>query len=443
MRRPNILLFHCHDLGRHLGCYGVPTVRSPNLDRFADEGVRFERAFCTAPQCSPSRASLFTGRYPHENGVMGLTHDRFAWDLHPGERHLAGLLREAGYATTAVGVTHETRRSMEAMGYTERHGGRRAAEVADTAIRVLEERAGAAETPFFLYAGTFEPHRLQSSRHDPDHMGFLGDDLSADESGSVDVPGYLKDDEGTRRELAEIQGAVREVDTQFGRVLEALDRLGLSEDTLVVFTSDHGLALPRAKCTCYDPGLEVPLLLRLPSREGWHGGRVRDEMVPNIDVFTTLCELGGAPVPQGVRGRSFAPLLDGEAYARNEAVFAEMTYHNYYDPMRAIRTDRHKLIVYFSAAPAFMDCSESWRPRAAPRVPEVPGVAYHPNVELYDLEADPWEQNNLADDPAHEAIRRDLLKRLYRHLRETDDPILQGAVTPPIHDDVRRLLEEA
>lgn len=441
MSQPNILVFHCHDLGQHLGCYGVPTVRTPNIDRLAGEGVRFRRAFCTAPQCSPSRASLFTGRYPHENGVMGLTHARFAWDLYPEEKHLAGLLREAGYATTAVGVTHETRRPMEAMGYDERHGGKRAEDVADTTIEVLEKRA-ADDRPFFLYAGTFEPHRIVAE-NEHGYMGFLGNYLSPDEAGSVAVPGYLRDDEGTRRELAEIQGAIEYVDTHFGRVLEAVERLGLSDDTLVLFTSDHGLAMPRAKCTCYDPGLEVPLVLRLPGREGWNGGLVRSEMIPNVDVFTTLCELGGAAVPEAVRGRSFVPLLDGEAYTPNEAVFSEMTYHQYYDPMRAIRTERHKLIVYFSAAPGFMDCSQSWRPRASPRVPEEPALAYHPDVELYDLQADPWEQNNLAEDPAHEAVRQDLLRRLREHLRETDDPILRGAITPPIHHEVVRLLDEA
>lgn len=439
MRRPNIVLFHCHDLGRHLGCYGNPSVSSPNIDRLAAEGVRFANSFCVAPQCSPSRAAMFTGRYPHSNGVMGLSHSRFAWDLHDDELHLAKALTGAGYRTASVGVAHESRREPREWGYQERIELREeaagAAPVSSATVSQLREYAEG-EDPFFISAGCYEPHRLPGPGED-DYMGFIGEYMEVDTSKGIHVPPYLRDDEGTRAELAELQGAVRYMDQQFGRVLDAVDELGLRENTLVIFTTDHGIAMPRAKCSCYDPGIEISLILRLPSRSGWHGGRRVDELIPNIDLMPTLCDLAGAGSPEAVQGRSWVPLMDGGEYEPNEAIYPELTYHDYYDPMRAVRSDRYKLLAFFSSAPSYMPPNQSWKPRSSPKVPVVPPTAYHPEFELYDLHTDPWEEQNLFADPRYRQVRDELLERLRTHLTQTKDPILQGAVTPPIQ---RRVL---
>lgn len=446
--RPNILLFHCHDLGRHLPVYGRRSVQAPHIERLAAEGVVFNKSFCVAPQCSPSRASMFTGRYPHQNGVLGLTHADFAWDLHEDERHLAGLLRDAGYHTASVGVLHETQQPAEHWGYEERVDLRETAadarSVSDAVVRLLESfaprRRSGAEQPFFLCAGTFEPHRWPS-RGEADYMGFLGDHIEADRSRGIEVPGYLRDDESTRKELAELQGAIRHMDVQFGQVLEALDRLELSENTLVIFTTDHGIAMPRAKCTCYDPGIEISLILRLPSRPGWHGGREIDALVSNIDLPPSLCDLAGAKMPGNVQGRSWLPLLDGRDYRRNEAIFPELTYHDYYDPIRAVRTERYKLIAFFSSAPSFMSPTQSWLNRPSPAFPESPPTAYHPPMELYDLSSDPLERVNLIDCEEHREVKEGLMKKLLDHLVSTGDPILEGAVTSPMHRRTVNLLK--
>ncbi len=445
MRRPNVVVITCHDLGRHLGCYGRRTVVSPHLDRLAAQGVRFNRAFCTAPQCSPSRASLFTGRYPHCNGVLGLTHANFAWDLHPGERHLAQELAAAGYATALVGVHHESRHGgaadlMRRFGYGRVLPAARAAGVTAGAVEVLRDLA-AQDRPFFLQVGYVEPHRLQGSAEDG-YMGFCSDYMQPDRERGVEVPAYLRDTEGGRVEVAELQGAVRHVDAAIGDLLVELGPLGLEEDTLVVFTTDHGVALPRAKCALYDPGIEVALILRWP-RGGWVGGRVTDALVSNLDVFPTILEAAGGMPDPGVQGRSLRPQLDGGRTAGRQAVFAEMSYHDYYDPRRCIRTDRHKLIANFSAAPAFMDPSQSWRPRSDTVVPANRAVAYHPLVELYDLERDPHEWENRADRAEDQETQLALLSRLADWMAETADPLLQGAVTPPIHRWALEALEAA
>ena len=257
------------------------------------------------------------------------------------------------------------------------------------------------------------------------------------------MPGYLRDTAGTRQDLAGLQGSVRHVDAQAGRLLAVLDDLGLAGNTLVIFTTDHGIAMPRAKCSLYDPGIGIALMLRLPARAGWHGGITHDALISNVDYLPSILDLLGLPIPANVQGRSFVALLDGREASPRDEIFAEMTYHDYYDPRRCIRTRTHKLIVNFTTAPYFMDPSQSWRPRADTLVPENHAMAYHDHVELYDLRDDPWELSDLAGLPEHAGTVRELLARLYRHLVDSGDPILAGAVTAPHHRTAQALLEQA
>ncbi|MFF0483240.1 sulfatase [Streptomyces sp. NPDC004435] len=436
--RPHILLLHCHDLGRHLHCLGAGTVRSPHLDGLAAQGIVLEGVFATAPQCSPSRSSLFTGRWPHVNGVMGLTHRGFAWDLNPAERHLAGMLREAGYRTELIGVQHEARwqddrQIARRLGFDHAVTGGMAGPVADRTVDTLRRLAAGPE-PFYLQVGFYEPHRLPGARDAPGITGFLGDHIEPDDVLGVAVPPYLRDDPSAREEIAELQGSIRHMDAAVGRVLGELDRLDLAHDTLVIFTTDHGLALPRAKCSLYDPGTEVALLLRYPAR-GWTGGRRERALLSNIDVVPTLTDLLGI-TSEGppVHGTSFLPLLDREPFTPAGAVFTEMTYHDYYDPRRAVRTDRFKLIVNFSSAPGFMDPTQSWHRRcSAVEGHPHPNTESHPEVELYDLASDPLELADVADDPAYAEARATLTGALYAWMRDTGDPLLAGAVTGPQH----------
>jgi N-sulfoglucosamine sulfohydrolase len=440
--RPNVLILHCHDLGQHLHCYGVDAVQSPNLDRLASEGVLFVRSFATAPQCSPSRASIFTGRYPHSNGVMGLTHANFAWDLNSNERHLGQLLSAAGYRTAGVGIIHETRSGPQRCGFADYAADTNAKGMADAAISRLTAFARDPGQPFYLQAGCIEPHRLPRRDRNAD-QDFLGERLQPDTTHGVTVPPYLRDTTGTRTELAELQGAVRHMDSQMGRVLDSVRQLGLDRNTLVIFTTDHGIAMPRAKCSLYEPGLLTSFILRYPGREGWHGGARHRQLVPNIDVLPTILDLAGVPGPPQVHGRSLAPLLDGRPYTPRDLIFGEMSYHDYYDPRRSVRTENHKLIVNFSSAPAFMDPSQSWRPRSDTVVPPNHALAYHAPFELYDIANDPWEQRDLSADTASAAVLADLRSKLRSHLESTQDPILQGAITSPLHRRSQAWLRES
>ena len=187
--------------------------------------------------------------------------------------------------------------------------------------------------------------------------------------------------------------------------------------------------MPRAKCTLYDPGLEVALILR------WPGGEVRQgeasALVSNIDVLPTLLEAAGASLSTGLSGRSLMPVLRGETVEHRDAIFAEKTFHSYYDPMRCVRTRRHKYIRNFESAfaievPGDIQAGATFRANPSLYSKDRPSV-----VELYDLESDPLEQRNLAGAPNLRDVERELSARLWRWMRETDDPLLQGPVASP------------
>ncbi|MBO0884251.1 MAG: sulfatase-like hydrolase/transferase, partial [Mycobacterium sp.] len=232
----NLLFITCHDLGQHLGCYGQSSVTSPALDRLAAGGVRFARSFCTAPQCSPSRASLHTGMYPHSAGVLGLAHPPYGWRLAPDVPHTAQILAAAGYSTTLVGMQHLIDRgSARELGYQDVLPVAPAYEEADASVEVLRQLT-ASDRPFYLEVGFEEPHR-------PYAFGGAEPDLSH----GVSIPGYLPDAPESRQDLAAFQGAIRQMDAGVGRILAGLDDLGIADSTLVVFATDHGAAMPRAK----------------------------------------------------------------------------------------------------------------------------------------------------------------------------------------------------
>ena len=425
--QPNILFFTCHDLGRYLGCYGHATVPSPALDALAGAGLRAANAFCTAPQCSPSRAALHTGRYPHATGVLGLAHAPFGWRLTPPTQHLAHRLNAAGYHTALIGMQHVIAHGEAAeLGYRQIWPVAPAAEEATRAAAVLRELAGG--PPFYLEVGFEEPHR-------PYDFG----GATPDTTRGVAVPPYLPDVPAMRQEMAAFQGAVRAMDAAVGRILAVLDDLGLAQTTWVIFTADHGIAMPRAKGTLYDPGIEIALLMRWPER-GLAGGGTIDALLSNVDMVPTMLEGLDLPIPAPLQGRSFWPLLQGDPYTPRSEIFAEKTFHTYYEPMRAIRTATHKYIANFEVSTAVDVPADVRTSPAYPLLLPEFDREREP-VELYDLTADPGERTNLAGQVAVAATETDLRRRLRAWMRETDDPLLAGPVASPYYADALRRLQ--
>lgn len=429
MERPNIVLITTHDLGCHLGCYGAASVRSESLDRLASAGVRFAKAFCTAPQCSPARASLATGRYPHSNGVMGLSHGDFAWHLPESESHLASLLRDRGYRTALVGLQHVTSDDkVGALGFEEHHPGARSALAGPEAASWIRARAAAAaDEAFYLEVGLSDTHRPWGTN--PPEWSLGADRLR-----------WLPPYPGADEEMASFQGEIRAVDQGVGRVLQALEDSGQAERTWVIFTSDHGVAIPRAKGTLYDPGIEVPLIMRWPAG-GLAGGLVRHELASHVDVVPTILEALGAELPSALQGMSLWPLVRAAPARARSEVFAEKTYHTTYDPLRGIRTEDHKLIVHFGThdlvdVPIDAKASPSyWHLRD-----EL--TRQHPCVELFELGSDPLERENLAYLPEAAGTLSELLARLRSWMTDTKDPLLEGPVPSPSYRRALEVLEQ-
>lgn len=385
-QRDNVLIVHCHDMGRHLGAYGHPDVSSPRLDRLAAEGILFTRAHATAPQCSPSRGSLFTGRYPQTNGLVGLAHH--GWEYRAGVRTLPQIMDESGWRSALFGMQHETSHPQR-LGFDE-------FDVSDSYCNHVVDRAGrwlrrqaskdSAEQPFLLTAGFFEAHRpYPRDRYRP-----------ADPA-AVEPPGYLPDTPAVRGDLAAFYGAIAVADAAVGRLLDALAEAGLDERTWVVFFTDHGPALPRAKSTLYDAGTGIAVIVRPPTGRT-AGPRVYDELFSGVDLVPTLLGLLGLDVPDDVDGLSHAAALLAPDPPRGtpvrDHVITGKTYHDSFDPIRAIRTKDHSYIENYASRPRVdlpLDVAES--PSGAAFAALVTGP--RPDRELYDLRSDPTESTNL------------------------------------------------
>ena len=415
--RPNILVIIPHDLGTHLGCYGETSVGTPNLDQLASAGVRFENHFCTAPFCSPSRGAIFTGKYPHSNGLMGLVN--LGWDLPDCNRTLARELGDAGYETFLFGFQHEIRDSDRLTSYFQHMSDRslsgRCDVVEPLVVDFLERRGRQHEGPFYARVGFSEVHRPY-------------DDHEAEEAPEgVVVPPYMKDTPGARDDLARFHACIRKMDAAVGGILDALDRSGLAESTIVVFTTDHGIAFPRAKGTLYDPGIRTALLMRWPRY--FTAGEVVSELVSNVDLMPSLLSAAGAAVPVGLQGRSFVGRLTGGSYQPREHVFAEENTVPG-DARRCVRTKRYKYIRNYYAGPKLIlptDIESSTTRRYMGDEHMEPRQA----VELYDLDADPHESRNLSGRPQLAETERTLAQMLRQIQEETRDPELVGPVPRP------------
>lgn len=425
MPRYNVLYLHSHDSGRWLAPYGydVPT---PNLTALARRGILFRQAFCAGPTCSPSRAALLTGMAPHSCGMLGLAHRGFR--LNDYRQHLVHTLKQAGYRATLIGVQHEAPDAAD-IGYDEvlaEGPARQDADRQGVGMRQAAEMArdyltSRPQQPFFLSVGFVETHRPYPEPGPDDDPRYCA------------PPPPLPDAPETRHDAAAFRTSARALDAKVGTVLAALEQSGLADSTLVVYTTDHGVAFPRMKCNLQDSGTGVALIVAGPG--GFSGGRVCDALVSHVDVFPTLFELLEIEPPPWLQGTSLLPMARGDAEAVRDEVFSEVTYHAAYEPMRCVRTARWKYVRRYPARPSgeprpvLPNCDDSpskdlWLRHGWAERP-------YPREALYDLVLDPQEAADLATDPALSPVLADLGARLDRWMRDTGDPLQAGYVLPP------------
>ncbi len=419
----NVLLMIGDDHGLYGGCFGNPVVATPSLDRLAASGTNFTNAFAAVSSCSPSRSVILSGLYNHTNGQYGLQHATNNQVTEPWVRTLPRVFNDAGYRTMLIGKNHVG--PQEIYPYQEhKEVSRDPKEIAGVADKFF---SNSDDRPFLLVIGFHDPHRAKKDF-----------DTGPGSSEGIKIPEFLPDDPKVRDDVADYCRAVARLDAGVGLVLDALEKSKKSEETLVLYVGDNGMPFTGAKTNLYDPGIHLPMLIRAP---GAAGGSKNPSMVSFIDLTPTILDWAKLKSPYPLPGRSLLPLLQTAEADKNETVFASHTVHEIwmYYPMRMIRTRRYKLIWNLAHTLEYpiagdMAISPTWevaKNKPAQNGKTAQQYLHRPRYELFDLESDPQELKNLADDPKLVTVKSELLARLKQMMKETKDPWLGR---PPVEN---------
>ena len=429
--RSNIVLIIADDMGwDDCGAYGHPTIRTPNIDRLASEGMRFTNAFLTVSSCSPSRASIITGRYPHNTDA-----EQLHWPLPAEQQTFVELLKRAGYWTAAVGKWHLGEEVKDRFDYV------READVSGfqlpagtgkaKGVMVAKEKSGCEhwvstlrsrpkDRPFLLWLAALDPHR--------DYEPAIIENPHKRED--VRVPPYLPDVPEVRNELVLYYDEITRLDSYVGEVLKEIRKQGVEQDTFVLFISDNGRPFPRDKTTLYDGGIKTPWLVRWPRQV--RAGSICEQLVSSVDIAPTILTLAGIDIPSSFQGHSFIPLLTRPSKRIRDYIYAEDHWHDYEDLGCAVRSKRYKYIRNDypdlpATPPADVGRSHTFkamqRLQAQGRLDKNQMACFvrpRPVEELYDVVNDPHELNNLSENPKYKHVLRELRRALHDWSVRTD-----------------------
>ena len=428
--KPNIIVFIADDAGMDFGCYGNSNIHTPNIDRLAAGGLRFDKAFLTAPQSSPSRTSMMTGMFAHTIGTE---------DLHTPiddtTRMIPSFLSEAGYRTGVVLKTHWGENGDRQFDMVD--GGREwytkepVTQNNPALVRYRNFIDKDNEQPFFLWVGFIDPHRPYNSETN----------MQQNDPEKVHVAPYYIDNQQTRRDITDYYDEISRMDRHIGIMIEELEKRNLLENTVIIFLSDNGMPFPRAKGTLYDAGIQTPLIF------SWKGkikpGSSHDNgLISAIDLAPTILDLAGIPAPGNMYGKSFAEILFNPSLRGREFIFAERNWHNCDEYMRCIRTEKYKLIfnaynemphgtaIDLSTSPTWYALKKAQKEEMLTKDQKNIFVCPRPMIEIYDLMNDKYEMNNVADEMEYYAKGRKMMALLLKWQEETKDhPLVETSVT--------------
>ena len=456
-KRPNVLLVLYDDMSANqCSAYGGSSIQTPYFDKLAREGILFKNGYCSAPSCAPARAAILTGKN--------------FWELEQG------AFIQAWFPSKFVTLTERLSAAGYRTGYTGKGWGPGVREpgkpkrdpvgpVFNDILKKMEDQeecispvdyagnfqkfldTGDTNAPFFFWAGIREPHRPNGKDNDV-KLAKAGYPTEA-----MKVPPFLPDTLGIKKEIAKYEYASRDCDISLGKLLKVLEARGLAEDTIVIVTGDNGMDVPRAKAALWHWGLHVPYAIRWPARINTPG-RTVDDMVNHIDYAPTILEAAGIPLPKEMTGKSLLPIFEspksGQVDATREFTVGGLEWHGKQNAGRTILDQRFQYIVNYSTDTLYTFrpdlkvplSDESYEQNAAKLDIHgfINGYAHRPEVapyaapifgpraaeELYDLDKDLGELNNLAEKPDYAAVKDRMRKALFSYLAATQDPRATG-----------------
>lgn len=425
--KSNIIYIHTHDTGRVIQPYGY-AVNTPNLMSFAKDAVLFKRAFCVSPTCSPSRSALLSGCYPHENGMLGLAQRGFQMDT---SKHLVHYLNNHDYKTVLCGIQHESGWYLEhekgatSLGYqediTSPTEGYREEDLCEwdqhnliAAVDYLKKYDQ--KKSLFLSFGMYATHRNYPEAIDEEiDLNYL-------------QPIYpIPDTEENRHDHARFLTSLKSVDYCVGRLISALKEYGYYDNSIILFTTDHGLANPFSKCTLFDTGIGVSFMMRVPGMKTH--GMVSESLISQIDFFPTLCDILELKKPKWLRGISFSSEFNEVNSIEENMIFSEINFHTSYEPARSIRNSRFKYIRYYDEE--FLKINLSNIDSSTTKnffLKNDLNQKLKYKEALYDLYYDIGERNNLINDNTYKEVIDELRSKLDNIMESSNDPLINGPI---------------